>query len=149
MSTTTTGNDTLTLERSKQSKFASVRPSDNQKRPSAEDFAKTLASAYLKFTQPGSQLEETDSPQSFVSLYELHNDLTEQAHDYLESDVPFVYEGQPIQPLLLNFGAFRIMQASRKYLLGSFQEREQTEIDRLKQEIKLLQQEYDAILQLA
>lgn len=143
---TTTTNETLTLELSKNSKFAKLRKELQTTTPA--DFSKTLASAYIKFTRQGSQLDENDSAQSFVSLYSLHNDLAEDAAAYLDSDVPFVYEGQPVQPLLLNFAAYRITQASRQYLVATIQDKPAEQIAEIKARIRDFQQEYDAILQL-
>ena len=144
---TTTSNDTLTLQLGKNSSFAISKKEADSLTPAG--YAKTLASAYLKFTKDGGSMEETDSAQSFVSLYSLHNELTEQAEAYLASDVPFVYEGQPVQPLLLNFSAFRITLASREYLAATVQDKPSEEIAAIKTRIQDYQKEYDAILQLA
>jgi hypothetical protein len=146
--TISTDSDTLTLglDMVKGSTFAKSKVLPKSNAPAG--YAKTLASAYLKFTAEGRQLDETDSPQSFVSLYSLHNNLTERADDYLDSDVPFVYEGQPIQPLLLNFAAYLLTQASRDYLVASLQDKPSEDIQAIRDRIQAHQKEYDAILML-
>jgi hypothetical protein len=110
-------------------------------------FAKAMASGYLKFTQEGKRLSETDSVQSFITLADLHRSLTEEAQHFLREDVPYVYEDQLIQPLLLHFSAFRLKQLSRRYYFATLQNQPKAILDDLKNSIKERQNEYEALLQ--
>lgn len=110
-------------------------------------FAKALASGFIKFTKEGQRLSQQDSVQSFIELADLHRQLTEDAHLFLQEEVPFVYEDQQIQPLLFNFAAFRLKQVSRRYYFATLQNQPQAILDDLKTVIKQRQEEYDALLQ--
>lgn len=109
-------------------------------------FAKTLASAYMKFTTDGQALMREDSAESFIRQAELHRDLAEDAREYLLDEVPFVYEDQQIQPLLLNFALFRLKQVSRRYYFATLQNQPKAIVDDLKSVVDQRQQEYDAVL---
>jgi hypothetical protein len=136
--------ETILLEKPVKETYAFTKAAYNA--DSQRDFCKAMASAYLVFTQEGQALRELDSPESFTRLYELHLQLTDEAHAYLSVEVPFVYEGQPIQPLLLNFAAHRITKASQQYLAATLQDKPQSLIAALKSQIQAHQFEYDAIL---
>lgn len=110
-------------------------------------FAKILASGFLKFTTEGRRLSEVDSVQSFIELADLHRDLAEQAQQFLQEEVPFVYEDQQIQPLLLNFALYRLKQISRRYYFATLQNQPQAILDDLQTVIKERQQEYDLLFQ--
>ena len=147
MASTTEDSLTLTLPKKQESSLfrtpKATITADGTELPRT-DFANLLASAYLRYTEQG--LDEQESVQSFVTLHQLHNDLAEEAEKYLNAEIPFVFEGQPIQPLLLNFAAYRITQASRQYLAETLQDKPLEEITMLKQKIQRYQSEYDAIL---
>jgi len=110
-------------------------------------FAKALASGYLKFTEEGKSLSEIDSVQNFITLADLHRSLTDEAQHFLREEVPYVYEDQLIQPLLLHFSAFRLKQLSRRYYFATLQNQPKAILDDLKQTIKERQAEYEALLQ--
>lgn len=110
-------------------------------------FAKVLASYFLKYTEEGKTLCETDSPKSLIALSQLHQDLSEQAQLFLSEDVPFVYEDQPILPLLMNFALFRLKQVSRRFYFASLQSQPTPVLDDLKTVIQLRQAEYDQLIQ--
>ncbi len=110
-------------------------------------YAKALASGFVKFTTEGRALAGQDSVQGFIELADLHRDLTEQAHQFLEEEVSFIYEDQPIQPLLLSFAAYRLNQVSRKYYFATLQSQPTAVINDLKHVIKQRQEEYDELLQ--
>lgn len=152
MASTTEDSLTLTLPRKQESTLFRTQNSQTTEGNTVvtdaprTDFANLLASAYLRYTEQGSQLNEQESVQSFVTLHQLHHDLAEEAERYLNAEIPFVFEGQPIQPLLLNFAAYRITQASRQYLAETLQDKSSEEIAALKNKIQRHQAEYDAIL---
>src|SRR5688572_22567126 len=81
--------------------------------------AKSLASGFLKFTSQGLKLSQSETVQSFIALADLHRELTDEAQAFLQEEVTFVYEDQQIQPLLLNFAAYRLRLASRRYYFGT------------------------------
>lgn len=110
-------------------------------------FAKSMASAFLKFTAEGKALSSIDSVHSFIALADLHRDLTEQAQNFLQEEVPFIYENQQIQPLLLNFAVFRLKQVSRKFYFATIQNQPQAILSDLKNVIKQRQDEYEELLQ--
>ncbi len=110
-------------------------------------YAKALASAFIKFTTEGRNHTDTDSVQSFIALYNLHRDLTEQATMFLKEEVPFIYQDQQIQPLLLNFAAYRLKLISRRYYYASLQNQPSAILADLKAIIRQRQEEYDTLLQ--
>jgi hypothetical protein len=110
-------------------------------------FARVLASSFLKYTEEGKNLCETDSSNSLIALSQLHQDLSEQAQLFLNEEVPFLYEDQPVLPLLMNFALFRLKQVSRRFYFASLQNQSNTMLDDLKTIIQLRQAEYDQLLQ--
>lgn len=110
-------------------------------------YAKSLASAYLKFTEKGKQLSVGDSVQQFIQLADLHRDLTEEVRQFLKQEIQFIYEDQPIQALLVHFAAFRLQQMSRRYYYASLQNHQADELAALKASIMACQAEYDQLMQ--
>lgn len=110
-------------------------------------FAKALASALLKFTTEGKRLSKTDSVLSFIELAGLYRDLAEQAQVFLQEEIPFIYEDQPLQPVLLSFAAFRLKHVSRRYYFAMLQNQPQAILEDLRDVIRQRQQEYDELLQ--
>lgn len=110
-------------------------------------FGGVLASSLLKYTAEGKTLCETDSPQSLIALSQLHQELAEQAQQFLNEEVPFIYEDQPILPLLMNFALFRLRQVSRRFYFASLQSQPTAVLEDLKSVIQARQGEYDALVQ--
>lgn len=109
-------------------------------------FAKTLASAYIKFTVEGRSLADNDSVQSFIALSDLHRSLTEEAQNFLHDEMPLLSEDQPMQPLLLNFSLYRLSQAARHYHQSAIQKQHSDTLEILKTGLVFLQAEFDEIL---
>lgn len=109
--------------------------------------AKALASAFLKYTAEGQRYSKEDSVQSFIALSQLHRELTEEVQRFLLDEVPFVYEDQQLQPLLLNFALYRLNQISRRYYYAVLQNQPQAVLKDLKAVIQQRQAEYDTLFQ--
>ncbi len=120
------------------------------KSPSKEvhtgQYAKVLASAYIQFTAEGGSLGELESVQNFIALSELHRDLEDQAKLFLQQEVSFIYEGQPLGPLLLRFSAFRLSQISQLFYFASLENQPKSILEDLKQVIQQRQEEYELLL---
>ena len=137
--------ETITLELPEKESYAFIKA--NTQTLNSPEYCKTLASAYLKFTPYGQAHQPTDSAEVFSQLYELHQNLVNEVEDYLRQEVPFVYEGQPLQPVLLSFSAYRIAKASQQYMAATLQEKPESDRLALKEKIQSYQAEYEAILQ--
>lgn len=87
---------------------------DRERIPKGQ-FAKVLASAFIKFTAQGQLPSEEDSVQNFLEMAQLHWELTEQARCFLTDAVSFVVEQQQLQPLLLEFAVYRVQQIAHQY----------------------------------
>jgi hypothetical protein len=122
-----------------------VRPMMSMKNPGL--FARVLASAFLKFTCQGQLLLQTDSDNLPLDWSALHQDLTEEAQQFLQEDVPFLYEDHPIYPLLLHFAAFRLRVVSSRYYYATLHNHPPLVINDLKTQIKDRQTEYNALTQ--
>lgn len=116
-------------------------------RNNSGQFAKALASGFLKFSTEGRRLSQTESVQNFIQLAELHNKLTQEAHQFLKDEVPLVYEDQPIFDLLLKFAAWRLSQASRLEHFGHLRQIPPGELEQIQADTRLCQEEYDLLLQ--
>ena len=137
--------ESIRLELPEKDTYAFIKA--NTQAISSPEYSKMLASAYIKFTPHAQENKAMDSPEAFGQLYDLHQNLVAQVEDYLRQEVPFVYEGQPLQPVLLSFSAYRIAKASQQYMAATLQEKPETERLALKDMIQVYQSEYDAILQ--
>lgn len=110
-------------------------------------FAKSLASAYIRITEEGQNLSSQESVQSFIALADLHRQLSEEARTFLQDEVAFIYEDQQIHPILVDFAAWRLKQASRRLYFASLQNEPVEVMNRLKQAVRQHQLEVDALLQ--
>jgi len=110
-------------------------------------YARSLASGYMKYTQSTQALTHEDSVNSFVALAASHQALLEQMRQFLREEVDFVYEDQPIQPLLLQFAAWRLAKASRTYTNTALKPQSFEAIDTAKAQVLACQAEYDALIQ--
>ncbi len=135
---------TLTLENSPKTLPGFVHAGDRFEHQG--QFAKTLASAFIKFTAEGQYHSSQDSVDSFIALADLHRELTDEIRAFMHDEVPFVYEDQQIQPLLLNFAVYRLTQISRRYYFATLQNQPQAILEDLKTVIRARQQEYDLLL---
>lgn len=145
--TSTISTETIQLELPEKAAYAFIKA--NTQTINTPEYCRMLASAYLRFTELGKKHQEPESADAFSQLYDLHQKLVAEVEDYLKQEVPFVYEGQPVQPVLLSFAAYRIAKISQQYLAATLQEKPENERLAMKEKIQAYQTEYEALLQSA
>jgi hypothetical protein len=79
------------------------------------ELAKVLASSFLKYSARSIELSAQDSVDSFIELNRLCRELTGEAEHFLQQEIRFILENQPLEQLLLAFASHRLNQASRTY----------------------------------
>lgn len=109
--------------------------------------ARSLASAFLKYVEPEQAQDETASVNEWLRLAQLHKDLTLEIQQFTHRAAMFVADGQPLEPLLLNFAAYRLEMASTAYELLTRQNATPLELENAMNLIRQRQQEYERILQ--
>ncbi|MBX2860163.1 MAG: hypothetical protein KTR14_02940 [Vampirovibrio sp.] len=137
---------------------AALRKEDLVRSPSAfqvqdrsiedrHDMAGLLAASFLKYCEQAKQFCEQDSVDGFITLNQLYKKLYVQARQYLREDIPFVMEGQPIEPLLLGFAGYRLNRASRIYYYRSISHQPDRRLAKIKAFVAACQQDLDNVMQ--
>lgn len=88
-------------------------------RRSRETWARVLASSYLRFCGEALALDTDDSIENSIRRFQLFQRLETAALDFLQQEVRFLREDQPIHDLLLRFATHRLNTLSRAYYAES------------------------------